>query len=117
MKNALKFTQLGEITIFMAYDEAKQQLRVHVVDTGRGIKAEDKAKLFTLFGKLRRTAEINSEGIGMGLMICRDLVTINKGTIEVHSDGVDQGSTFSFTMEMKPAAAAPIDLVAPKMQR
>ena len=48
---------------------------------------EDMPKLFNLFGKLKRTAEINSEGIGMGLMICQNLVKMNKGTIEVHSDG------------------------------
>ena len=56
--------------------------------------------MFNLFGKLRRTAEINSEGIGMGLMICKQLVELNGGTIEVHSDGEDQGSIFTFTMRM-----------------
>ena len=59
------------------------------------------SKLFKMFGKLRRTAEFNSEGIGMGLMICQKLVELNKGTITVESDGVDQGSTFTFTMKMK----------------
>lgn len=44
-------------------------------------------KLFTMFGKLRRTAEMNNEGIGMGLMICQNLIKMNGGTISVHSDG------------------------------
>ena len=57
-------------------------------------------KLFTKFGKLRRTAEINSEGIGLGLMICKELVSLNKGTIEAHSDGENQGSVFTFTLKM-----------------
>ena len=46
-------------------------------------------KLFKMFGKLRRTAEINNEGIGLGLMICENLVKMNDGTISVHSDGED----------------------------
>ena len=70
VKNALKFCKQGSVRIYAAFDELTEMLQVHVVDTGRGIKAEDMAKLFSLFGKLRRTADINSEGIGMGLMIC-----------------------------------------------
>ena len=44
---------------------------------------------------------MNSEGIGMGLMICKNLVTINGGEINVHSDGVNKGSVFSFNMHME----------------
>jgi len=44
---------------------------------------------------------MNSEGIGMGLMICQKLVSLNDGEISVRSDGEDKGSVFSFTMSMK----------------
>ena len=71
-----------------------------MVDTGKGIRKEDINRLFTMFGKLLRTAEMNSEGIGMGLMICQNLVEENHGKIQVHSKGEDMGSTFSFTMKM-----------------
>jgi K+-sensing histidine kinase KdpD len=47
---------------------------VHVVDTGKGILAEDIDRLFKQFGKLLRTSEMNQEGIGLGLMICQNLV-------------------------------------------
>ncbi len=46
------------------------KLKIHIVDSGKGIKQEDHEKLFKMFGKLKRTPEINSEGLGMGLMIC-----------------------------------------------
>ena len=72
-----------------------------MVDDGKGIKRRDMGKLFKLFGKLKRTADLNSEGIGMGLMICQNLVRMNKGTISVHSYGLKRGSTFSFSMHMK----------------
>ena len=85
----------------MAYDRTEEQLCCQVVDDGKGIKRGDMAKLFKLFGKLKRTADLNSEGIGMGLMICQNLVKVNKGTISVHSDGPNKGSTFSFSMHMK----------------
>ena len=54
----------------MAFDEAEEMLKVHVVDTGKGIVTEDVDRLFKMFGKLHRTADMNHEGIGLGLMIC-----------------------------------------------
>jgi signal transduction histidine kinase len=44
-------------------------LRVTVQDTGTGIKDEDKKKLFKLFGFLEETKNINTSGIGLGLVI------------------------------------------------
>ena len=100
-KNAFKFAQGGKVWIYMAYSPSEELLTVHVKDNGRGILKDDVHKLFNMFGKLRRTAEQNSEGIGMGLMISKNLVEINGGTISVHSDGEEMGSVFSFTMQMK----------------
>ena len=70
IKNAFKFTRRGEIRVILAIDEPAKMLKVSVVDTGSGIKADEMDKLFSKFGKLLRTANMNSEGIGMGLMIC-----------------------------------------------
>ena len=53
-----------------AYKEQEELLKVHNIDNGKGIARQDISKLFKLFGKLRRTAELNNDGIGMGLMIC-----------------------------------------------
>ena len=60
-----------------------------------------KDRLFLMLGKLRRTALLNDEGIGMGLMICQKLVECNQGTIQVHSDGENMGGIFTFTMIME----------------
>ena len=72
IKNSLKFTtRQGKITVKLSYDEECERLVVHVRDTGSGIAEEDFPKLFSRFGKLQRTAELNSEGIGLGLTIVR----------------------------------------------
>ena len=73
---------------------------MHVADTGKGISAKEMDSLFNMFGKLKRTANQNNDGIGMGLMICKQLVEGNGGEIVVKSEGVDQGSSFIFTMKM-----------------
>ena len=72
---------------------------MHVVDTGKGIMQDEMSLLFTKFGKLLRTADMNHEGIGMGLMICQNLVKQNHGEISVHSDGLNKGSAFTFTFK------------------
>lgn len=71
VKNALKFTLKGHINIKACYDDDLESLVVHIEDTGTGISEEDIPKLFTRFGKLHRTAEINSAGIGLGLLIVK----------------------------------------------
>jgi signal transduction histidine kinase len=61
----------GHINIKACYDDDLESLVVHIEDTGTGISEEDIPKLFTRFGKLHRTAEINSAGIGLGLLIVK----------------------------------------------
>ena len=79
VKNALKFTSKGSIEIVTEYRADLSLLIVHVIDTGAGIEAEDFPKIFTRYGKLHRTAEMNHEGIGLGLTIVKQLVELNHG--------------------------------------
>ena len=89
VKNALKFSRSKNsyVKIVSAFDKEDEMLKVHIIDNGKGIRQKDINKLFTMFGKLRRTAKINNDGIGLGLMICEKLVKLNHGTISVHSEG------------------------------
>jgi len=68
-----------------------------------GIATEDLPALFSRFGKLQRTAAINSEGVGLGLTIVKQIVELSGGEVSAHSNGVGQGSTFTFTMHMEAA--------------
>ena len=56
VKNAIKFTNKGFIKIKVDYNYDISALVVHIQDTGAGIVQEDFSKLFSLFGKLTRTA-------------------------------------------------------------
>ena len=44
---------------------------------------------------------MNSEGIGLGLNIVKQIIELSSGSISVHSDGLGYGSTFTFSMKMK----------------
>ena len=51
---------------------------------------------------------MNSEGIGLGLTIVKQIVELSGGQVQVSSEGVGTGSTFSFTMNLK-SAGEPAD--------
>ena len=71
-----------------------------VRDTGVGVQKEDEEKLFKLFGKLETTQQINTQGIGLGLNICKKIVEECGGSIFLESD-YKEGASFCFTMEAK----------------
>ena len=75
------------ISVKLWYDRQTSLLFTKIRDTGIGISRFEIPMLFSKFGKLERTAEKNSEGIGLGLLICKQLVEQNGGTIKVRSEG------------------------------
>ena len=87
--------------IYVSYDDCDGLLRVCVSDSGKGIKMEEQKEIFKKFGKLKRTAKMNSEGIGLGLLISRRLVEAYGGELHVASLGVDRGTQFMFQMKME----------------
>ena len=54
--------------------EAKSKIVITVLDTGAGISDQDQKKLFKMFGCLKSTQQMNTQGIGLGLFICRQIV-------------------------------------------
>ncbi|MEW6087141.1 MAG: PAS domain-containing sensor histidine kinase [bacterium] len=85
--NAIKFTNKGGI--FVSGRIVKDYIEISIKDTGCGIEAKDISRVFDKFYK--RHAAV--EGSGLGLTICRELVEINKGQIEIESKGRNHGTT------------------------
>ena len=72
IRNAIKFTHEGSISLLVTYSEC--ELSIAVRDTGVGITAEEIKLLFNRFGILQRTANMNSEGLGLGLCIVKQIL-------------------------------------------
>jgi len=64
-----------------------------------GIKRKDKNKLFKLFGFVQTTQEVNTRGIGLGLVISKKIVEMYDGNIGFKSKW-GQGSTFGFKIRI-----------------
>ncbi len=110
--NALKFTQHGTINVSakLIEDTAdKVVLHWEVTDTGIGIAAEAQTNLFSAFEQADSSTTRKYGGTGLGLAISQRLVHMMNGEIGVIS-APDQGSTFWFTVQLRPGSAESMPL-------
>ena len=99
--NAVKFTDEGKVTIRprIFNQNGDKILEISVIDTGIGIKEEDKDKLFKLFGYVQDSHQMNVHGIGLGLTISKKIIEQFGGEISMTSKE-DEGSTFKFKLKI-----------------
>ena len=98
LSNAIKFTEKnGSVDVLVkllpkSSDNDPEQIEIRIIDTGIGIKDEEKKRIFERFyqGKARNE---DFPGSGIGLHIVKEFVSICKGTIEVY-DNAPKGSLF-----------------------
>ncbi len=96
--NAIKFTEEGQITI--GAKNGNNEITVSVSDTGIGVEPENQELIFGEFYQVGHILTDKPKGIGLGLPICRNIVTNHGGRIWMESEpGV--GSTFYFTLPLK----------------
>ena len=94
--NAIKYTSAGgEITI--SASEGKKFVEIIVRDTGIGITQEAQKKLFKIERLYTTTGTNNEHGSGFGLILCKEFVEIQGGTMRVESKP-GKGSKFIFTL-------------------
>lgn len=79
LMNAAKFTSEGEINLSFEPDEEKQEVKIRVTDTGCGISAEQREKIFERFEKVNAY----TQGTGLGLSICRMIADRLGATLEL----------------------------------
>jgi histidine kinase len=97
--NALQYTPSGGSVTIRATREPSEVV-VSVADTGTGIAAEHLPHIFDRFYRTDRSRARASGGSGIGLTIAQALVKAHGGRIWAESAGVDQGSTFHFTLPL-----------------
>lgn len=93
--NAIKFTEQGTITIDA--EVVRKQLYISVTDTGIGIDKNMQERVFEPYEQVDSTMTSVGGGLGLGLSICQELVSLHGGTMSVTST-IGRGSTFTFSL-------------------
>ncbi|VVC02683.1 Methanogenesis regulatory histidine kinase FilI [Candidatus Burarchaeum australiense] len=100
ISNAIKFTGSGGVTVNVK-NLSRTFVQFDVSDTGAGIPADEKPKLFKRFSQLSAGAD-RKGGTGLGLAITKELVRLHGGKIWLASSEPGKGSTFSFKVRRTP---------------
>jgi PAS domain S-box-containing protein len=102
--NAVKFTpEGGSIGLDVAGDARNRQVRISVWDTGVGIPADQRERLFKPFVQLDSRLSRQYDGTGLGLALAYGMAELHGGGIEVESD-VGKGSRFIVSLPWDPDA-------------
>ncbi|HEX8751497.1 MAG TPA: PAS domain S-box protein [Nitrospira sp.] len=106
IRNAIKFTDSGSITVRVASVPNREEIQFSVADTGIGVSVQLRDRMFERFTQVESRSNRQHGGVGLGLSICKQLVELMGGRIWVEG-AHGQGSTFFFTLPLVAAAAIP----------
>lgn len=94
--NAIRFTPIGgKITV--KAESNRNEVYVHVIDTGIGIPPEELPKVWKRFYKINEARPLSKEGAGLGLALVKEIMELLGGRVWVESTP-GKGSTFSFSL-------------------
>ena len=107
VSNAVKYTETGSVTVAArtrpGWTAELRELELSVIDTGVGIEAAQRQRIFEPFEQSVGADGVPREGTGLGLAIVRRLVDLMGGSIELDST-VGEGSRFTVTIPNLPVA-------------
>jgi two-component system, sensor histidine kinase ChiS len=106
--NAIKFTDSGSVVI--AGSVVGDMVALRVTDTGRGIEADELAKIFEPFHQVEGSAKRQQAGTGLGLALARRLAELQGGSLSVEST---RGAGSTFIVMLPRAVGAPVAVAEP----
>jgi signal transduction histidine kinase/CheY-like chemotaxis protein len=108
LNNAVKFTPEGGAITVRSRADGPGRIAIEIADTGVGIEPEVLPRIFDAFEQGEPDVTRRYGGLGLGLAISKAIVELHGGTIDVRSDGRDQGTTFAVRLPVGPRQAEPV---------
>ncbi len=102
LSNSIKFTLSGKIELNVSYILGNEMLQIEISDTGIGIAQNHHEKIFEKFYQVNSSFQRPYTGLGIGLALCKELVNILGGKIQVQSN-LHKGSSFTVSLKVKTA--------------
>jgi two-component system CheB/CheR fusion protein len=100
VNNALKFTP-NDGRIELIAHRVEDMAQLDVIDSGIGLQADDLHKVFDLFSQAENQhANHQRDGLGIGLSLVRQLVEAHDGSVDVHSEGIGRGCSFTIRLPL-----------------
>jgi signal transduction histidine kinase len=112
VSNAIKFTPKGGFVELRA-ERVDSQAVIRIRDSGKGIDPSFLPFIFDRFRQADSSTTRSEGGLGLGLAIVRHVVELHGGTVEAHSPGIGQGSTFTLRLPL-PALREASRSIAPR---
>ncbi|MFC6231175.1 ATP-binding protein [Paenibacillus allorhizosphaerae] len=104
LHNAVKFTDEGQIAIRAEVRDG--MANIHIADTGIGMNKDVQERIFQPYEQGEVAATRAGGGFGLGLSICKQLIELHDGTLQVRSTP-GQGSVFTFTLPLSGDSGEP----------
>lgn len=98
LTNAIKFTEAGQVVVSVRPVNGRAELVVR--DTGLGIEPDALPLIFDRFQQVAPRSSGRVSGLGLGLWLTRQIVSLHQGTIQVASPGRGFGATFTVTLPL-----------------
>ncbi len=98
LTNAVKFTDAGSVSISVSTSDGQAVLTVQ--DTGRGIAPDALPDVFDRFQQIAPQSSGRVGGLGLGLWLVKNILSLHGGTVDVASAGRGQGATFTVRLPL-----------------
>ena len=102
LSNAVKYTPSGSTITISTYPKGKM-LVTEISDDGPGISDDEKPRIFDMFYTATPKIIDSRRSMGLGLALCKSVITAHKGTITV-LDNKPKGTVFRFTLPIEEVA-------------